>query len=217
MATLRPKKEFLREYEIDSSSFSTYCSRGKIIPQGDYIDIDLPQNAKWVENRLKFLKKKLQKATQHMRPQPQIKDIPDIQEGDLPEIIVKEIDQAAFDKLSLDDQKKTLEIRRLTQLTEIDRLKKEKLEGESLPFEEVTTLFHQTFKEFVSQFHSGAKNLTEIILSQHGATKNQKIEMNLQLEQIINNTLDQCKSGVNTILQNMVKNYSGSRSRGEKK
>jgi hypothetical protein len=142
------KKDFCKVCGITSSELSVYISRGKVIPTGKNIDLSIAENSDFLEMK---------------KERSEVKNI---------EVIINKPvgsdSEAAIERSKVLDairkqnsEKKNAEMEKMSEETDLIRLKKQKIMGVLIPTELVKSLFAQHNKSVVVTFQQDGE---EIIL-----------------------------------------------------
>lgn len=142
------KKDFCKVCGISSSQLSVYISRGKVIPTGKNIDISIAENSDFLEMK---------------KERSDVKNIEVIINKPVESNSEAAIERArALDSIRKQNSaKKNAEMEKMSEETELIRLKKQKIMGVLIPTELVKALFTQHNKSVVVTFQQVGE---EIIL-----------------------------------------------------
>lgn len=117
----------------------------------------------------------------------------------------------------VDSVKKKIEIQRLVEEAEISKLKKEKMQGLSIPTELVHAIFNRTFTGISIAFYEGAADLVQRMRHRYGASAKDGIELKTELEEIINQAIEKMQAVGESELEGVIETYKESRTKGERK
>ena len=202
--SLHTIKEFATICGVNVQYLDVYKKRGKLFIRKDkLIDDQNEFNANFARKRIKKLAEK--------------KPI------NLPLPIVKNSyanpPESAADThgYNLEQQKKALDIALITEKIEIERLKKEKLEGSVIPTDLVKGIFSNSFKAVTNRFYQAAESLSEIMITQVGGTRDDKVKFRGKLIDAINIAVKDSQNESRRAIANIVKEYSQKRGVGESK
>ncbi len=232
------RHEFAKRCGVAKSYINTYIKRGKIsvLKQGDDDFVNLTAN-----NTIAFATKKGYDISSgysvakdpEKKPEPKPKKKPEPQThipiNSLPEDADQTDIQPApkgmllsdFIKLTVKDDvdtvKKKIEIQKLVEQAEIEKLKKEKLQGLSIPTELVHAIFHRSFVGITIAFNEGAADLVQRMRHRYGASAKDQIELQSELETIVNEAVQAMKETSTSELKSVIEQYKETRSKGERK
>jgi hypothetical protein len=112
----------------------------------------------------------------------------------------------------VDTVKKKIEIQKLVEQAEIEKLKKEKLQGLSIPTELVHAIFHRSFVGITIAFNEGAADLVQRMRHRYGADAKDQIELQTELEGIVNEAVQAMKDTSTSELKSVIEEYKATRS-----
>ncbi len=195
---------------------------------GELINSDSPINADWIERRKAKGKWNEDPTAANKKPPLEIpaKDLASLPGNfdDAPDASTN--DEFKFDAddekksgspYQLDLQIKKLKIARESELVEIDRMKKEKMQGETIPTTVVESLITQHFKNMTRSILDGVSSYSAIMAKQFGASKKEKTDLDLTFESITNEAIHKAAELTRGDLQSIVDEYKATRTRGERK
>lgn len=117
----------------------------------------------------------------------------------------------------LDLQIKELKIERDIEEVQIARMKKEKMQGETIPTEIVQSLMTQHFKNMTRAIIDGVLSYSGIMVKRLGGTKAEKTELQTTFEAIVNESIHKAKELTSAELASIVDQYKIKRLPGERK
>jgi hypothetical protein len=227
------RNEFAKRCGVATSYVNTYIKRKKIsvLNQGGDEHVNLNAN-----NTIAFATKKgydiaagysaakdpekKKEKPPAKKPHVPINSIPD-EDLDGVEPAPKGILLSDFIKLTVKDDvdsvKKKIEIQKLVEQAEIEKLKKEKLQGLSIPTELVHAIFHRSFVGITIAFNEGGSDLVQRMRHRYGASAKDQIELQQELEGIVNEAVQRMKETSASELKSVIEQYKESKSTGERK
>lgn len=210
-----------------SNELSVYVSRGKVLLSGDYIDLDVEVNQRFLAHREKLLAEKgivpptvkapvaeaatppplkaeKKSSVEKLPPPKGLKPVekPAGKDIKIPPPTIPEgftaMNQMAMQKDQLDIEKKVIEIK----LKKLDHQKKL---GELVPTDLVRTLFVQHSKSIMTAFHDEADNFLMEISKEAGLSREQLAKMRgklvMKINQGIENSLKESKKSLQAIVE----------------
>lgn len=216
--------EFAQKCGISNAYLSVNKKRGKVIISKDekgneFVDDSIPENAD-------FLQKCLDKAKKKLSEDSRINDEIDEEESTQDSINIPD----ASDKLrvsllkpikndsnySLDNQKKALDIQKITEEIEILKVKKDKLHGIVIPTDLVKGIIAQLSKSIIVEFKQASDNLLISISKKKGLNRNETAELKGELVQVINKAVDKAVTEAKKGIHSVVEQFSEKRTPGER-
>jgi hypothetical protein len=227
-----------------SNELSVYQSRGKVVFSGEYVDMDVELNARFLDHREKLL------ASKGILP-PSLKDIPPRVEPSAPEpsppppaslpaakkpvkldppkglkepkaperkainVPAPTIPEGYTAMSQMAMQKDQLDIEKKVIEIKLKKLDHQKKLGELVPTELVRTLFVQHSKSIMSAFHDEADNFLMEISKEAGLTREQLAKMRGKLVLKINQGIENSLKESKKSLQAIVEEYRMLRGVGE--
>jgi len=228
------RKEFQELTGVSSQTISVYISRKKLTPiwigKKIYLDDKDPKNVAFINSRIDEYGKS-RKQAQIIKDEakantvfPEIKELsqkpkryksPVFENGlSVPEVGQQKL---AFDEMTIENQKKHLEVEKLKEEIEIKRIQKEKQQGLVIPTDVVINLFSTTFKSFINEFYAASEDLGNITVYGLGGKREDVVKFRDTLIKTINKASDKSTKAAMKSIDGIIDVYSEKRSRGESK
>lgn len=119
--------------------------------------------------------------------------------------------------VELDREAKYLTVLKAREQVEIERMKKEKMQGEVIPTDLVKQLFNQHFKNLCLQFKDEAEKIATVMVKSLGGKNADKVEIFSRLEGSINRAIDEARELTALDIKQIVMEHSAKRGIGERK
>jgi hypothetical protein len=121
------------------------------------------------------------------------------------------------DLLSLDKEKKALDIKKIKEEIDLLKIKKAKQEGENIPTVVVKSAFSQHFKSVTTAFKNASNRLVTEISKRKGLTKKEQAEITGKLYFFINEAISEAIEDSKSSIDLIIQEYSEKRGVGERK
>lgn len=207
---LKRKKDFAEAIGVTTSYVTTMISRGQLFAVEnkndgkDWIDLDHAITRA-------YLKKRKARGLMPTKKEPE----PDF---DIPEKETIDVDMSGASELeSLTEREQKAKVEKLEHQVQIERMKKEKMAGETIPTEIVRQLFSQHFKSVALKFHEEAAKLASITVKNLGGDREDIADFESRLEFSINEAIEESKELTMSSLSFVVSEYQEKRGKGERK
>lgn len=119
--------------------------------------------------------------------------------------------------LEIDIRKKEADLMLVERNAEVRKMQLEKIMGNTLPLDQVTSVMAINFKSIYKSFHSQLKNMASTMVQNLGGTKDDYNAIMVEMEQHLNNVRDLAKEKAQMDIDRLIEEYSEIRSRGERK
>ena len=220
------RKEFQELTGVSSQTISVYVKRGKLTPiwigEKMYLDDKDSKNLEFINKRIdEYGKTKKQNKVKF----PAIRELPKepIKKYNSPifangiKVPEKSQMKLPFDQMTVENQKKHLEVKKLKEEIEIKRIQKEKQQGLVIPTDVVINLFSNTFKSFINEFYAAAEDLGNITVYGLGGKREDVVKFRSSLIKSINKASEKSTKNALKSIDGIVNEYSEKRGRGESK
>jgi hypothetical protein len=192
------KSEFATKCGMKSNGLAVYIKRGKVIANGDEIDDTIPQNQIFFAKHFTSVKGEITPLKKSRVEKPD------------------KLDERVEQALSLDNEKKKIEIERADLSRQLMQAKLGQQSGRVIPVDAVKLGLDQHFRDMTLFVGQGLKNLTDEICRKAKLNINQKVEINTTMERILNDSVNRAIDATTITLRNLQKEYSLKRGAGDR-
>lgn len=119
--------------------------------------------------------------------------------------------------LEIDIAQKKANLVNIERTAEIKQMQLEKIMGNTLPLDQVTSIMAINYKAIFKSFHSQFKNIASTMVQNLGGTKDDLNAIMIELEKISDHIKVTAKENADDDIEKLIEEYSQVRSRGERK
>lgn len=206
------KREFRELVGISATDINVYKRRGNIefrVDKSDgkeYVDLDSSITKAWIKRR----------QAKGLMPEnpPEKKDF-DFDDKEI--TLLGRDDSEMSDLEDIAVRKERASTLKLEHQAEIERMKRDKMAGETIPTEIVKRLFAQHFKSVALTFNREAQKVASVTIKNLGGDREDIAEFENQLEWHINEAIREAKEISVVALEGEIEAYVQKRGKGERK
>ena len=222
--SFHPRKQFADMTGLTPGNLSNYITRGKVILSGDFIDDTIPVNIEFIKRRKELMLNKKTKRKPPAKTKTQKPDNPSKPNIQAPAVNLEAVDIPGADDFkdvgedpSLQTQKTEADIERIKTVTELNRMRIAKQEGELLPTELMLPIIKQMAIGLTSAFKNAAETLIIEISHKKKLTADESADLRKRLTYVINSSVNDGVDEAKMNTDRIVTDFSKSRTAGQRK
>jgi len=210
MPLLKPK-EFAMSVGVPYGTLRQHINRGKLFKSGDYIDSDFAPNKEYILEQTEG-----KGLNVDIVPNSEISNKPT--GGAKVAVKLSKPDvQKPKDSDGMYTRKRIADVLKTEKEIELKNLQIEKIRGELMPVEIVQRIMIVNMQSIFREFESASENIASVYCEILGGNRDHLAKMGEEMREALQDSIKNAKENSKAEISGVIKEYSATRSRGERK